>query len=41
MAPPAFDDDLSFSEGIEDLAVERSRLTGNRELAVTWSWRLE
>jgi len=23
MAPPAFDDDLSFSEGIEDLAVEQ------------------
>src|SRR5215475_6237676 len=23
MAPPAFDDDLSFSQGIEDLAVEQ------------------
>jgi signal transduction histidine kinase len=23
MAPPAFDDDLSFSEGVEDLAVEQ------------------
>src|ERR1700757_2512991 len=23
MAPPAFDDDLSFSEGVEDLAIEQ------------------
>jgi hypothetical protein len=23
MAPPAFDDDLSFSEGVEDLAMEQ------------------
>jgi hypothetical protein len=23
MVPPAFDDDLSFSEGVEDLAIEQ------------------
>jgi hypothetical protein len=30
MAPPAFDDDLSFSEGVEDLAVEQLIAKGGR-----------